>query len=782
MKKTLLIIFCLLGLLGYSQDEYYRVVDWKFYPENIVQLTDSTYSTDAIPFDYNDQGSIQRIVGNYVVDFVGHRYSVVDSTSTTITVLDIYHTGQAPQTGQIARCYRSVADGKAEYVGSIDYSPLDESAKWKLNGSDNELLWKHAIGKASNGLYRDLDLDAVKLGGTLTEPTIINQDNNALKILNYNRGSVFSENGISYTKIDTAQFLDSTLVTKLYVNKYKLGNDSVLSSGYATNYKLQTKIDGKEPAFTKNTAFNKNFGVLTSQVWGFDSHPTSTVGYGLPDYPTTLPASDVYSWAKASVKPSYTTSEVTEGTNLYYTDARVTANSAVAANTAKVSFPGFGTTPGTVLEGRTFGTAANSAVGDFEVPLTFSTGLSRTGNTITNTITQYTDALARSAISLTTTGSSGTSTYTPSIGVLNVPNYTLSGLGFSDSNYAKLNAANTFTNTGTNSFAGTIQAPTAKLTNLGLGYIPYNKLDASGLGNSPVFTNGTNVGIGTVAPLHKLEVGAVGTSVGPWASIAGNTGIGAASGDKFIYLFNSGTTIKLDAYDYGTSAALSFNLGGNGGDIYMPGIGIWKNTGNVGIGYSTGTEITNNKLAVNGSGYFAGNINSTGYQLAGTSLLLDAHKSGSLGAAGAFYRSTGAGSTPEWVLPSAINLTSFNNDAGFVTSSSVPTVRNDSVQLLSGTSVTLNINHGCNMNLTVSGNTTLTLTNLTPGSYGRIYITNPTPLYTFTFSGYSYLISQRIRKTNYQVTLSALGKYDIFDWYYDGVYVSITGELDVKLN
>jgi len=54
----------------------------------------------------------------------------------------------------------------------------------------------------------------------------------------------------------------------------------------------------------------------------------------------------------------------------------------------------FGTTTGTVLEGRTFGTIANSNVGDFEVPLTFSTGLTRVGNTITNNITQYTDSMS----------------------------------------------------------------------------------------------------------------------------------------------------------------------------------------------------------------------------------------------------------------------------------------------------------------------------------------------------------------------------------------------------
>ena len=41
----------------------------------------------------------------------------------------------------------------------------------------------------------------------------------------------------------------------------------------------------------------------------------------------------------------------------------------------------------------------------------------------------FTNARARSAISLTTTGSSGAATYSPSTGVLNIPSYTLAGLG-----------------------------------------------------------------------------------------------------------------------------------------------------------------------------------------------------------------------------------------------------------------------------------------------------------------------------------------------------------------
>jgi len=79
----------------------------------------------------------------------------------------------------------------------------------------------------------------------------------------------------------------------------------------------------------------------------------------------------------------YTTSLVTEGTNLYYTDGR--ARASLSAGTG----------------------------------ISYST----TTGVISSTITQYTDALARNAISLTTSGTSGAATYSPSTGVLNVPQY-----------------------------------------------------------------------------------------------------------------------------------------------------------------------------------------------------------------------------------------------------------------------------------------------------------------------------------------------------------------------
>jgi hypothetical protein len=107
-----------------------------------------------------------------------------------------------------------------------------------------------------------------------------------------------------------------------------------------------------------------------------------------------------------------------------------------------VSFPGFGTTGGTALEGRTFGTAANNNYGDFAPAAHVGATGTAHGNasgsvagfmsssdyTKLSGLTQYTDALARGSISLTTTGSSGAATYSSSTGVLNIPQYSGGGM------------------------------------------------------------------------------------------------------------------------------------------------------------------------------------------------------------------------------------------------------------------------------------------------------------------------------------------------------------------
>jgi hypothetical protein len=81
--------------------------------------------------------------------------------------------------------------------------------------------------------------------------------------------------------------------------------------------------------------------------------------------------------------------------------------------------------------------------------------------------------------------------------------------------------------------------------------------------------NLTNIGTissGTITSSGRVLGG--GSAVSPgYGGVYGEYGAGASSGQKLLYLYNNGSTLKLDAYDYTASAPLSFAIGGNGGDV-----------------------------------------------------------------------------------------------------------------------------------------------------------------------------------------------------------------------
>jgi hypothetical protein len=101
-----------------------------------------------------------------------------------------------------------------------------------------------------------------------------------------------------------------------------------------------------------------------------------------------------------AVSGDYTTTLVTEGTNLYYTDARARAAISVTGSGSYDSATGIITITGGVTSFNTRTGAITPTSGDYTTAL-----VTESGNLY------YTDARARAAISLTTTGTSGAASY-----------------------------------------------------------------------------------------------------------------------------------------------------------------------------------------------------------------------------------------------------------------------------------------------------------------------------------------------------------------------------------
>lgn len=126
----------------------------------------------------------------------------------------------------------------------------------------------------------------------------------------------------------------------------------------------------------------------------------------------------------------YTTSQITESSNLYYTNTRARSSlSFIAGSGAYNNTTGVITIPTNntqITNGSNYITLTS---------LSGSTGISynSTSGAISCTVTQYTDTLVRLAISLTTTGTTGAASYNNTTGVLNIPQYSGGGGGLSGS-------------------------------------------------------------------------------------------------------------------------------------------------------------------------------------------------------------------------------------------------------------------------------------------------------------------------------------------------------------
>jgi TfoX/Sxy family transcriptional regulator of competence genes len=178
--------------------------------------------------------------------------------------------------------------------------------------------------------------------------------------------------------------------------------------------------------------------------------------------------------------------ELATPTNKYFTDARargaisltVTGNSGASTyssgtgvlNVPTYTLAGLGGITATFLSGGA-GISYNSTTGvisysgtiytDVSIRALFSGSTGITYNSTTGAIsysgTVYTDSSVRALISITTTGDSGASTYNNTTGVINVPNYTLAGLGGISLTSLSGGTGITYNNTtGAISYSGTV--------------------------------------------------------------------------------------------------------------------------------------------------------------------------------------------------------------------------------------------------------------------------------------------------------------------------------------
>jgi hypothetical protein len=223
-----------------------------------------------------------------------------------------------------------------------------------------------------------------------------------------------------------------------------------------------------------------------------------------------------------------------------------------------------------------------------------------------NTNLYFTNARSRSAISLTTTGTSGAATYNSTTGVLNVPNYTFDPSGYlplaggtmtGNINWAQTDrgltwAFNTdgayikFFNTGDSDIDSRLEFATLDNNNeyFRWGHIPSGGSFYESMRLSPV-ANGDaqlvisgNVGIGTTTALSKLDVR--GELYFPNISTIDGTNV-----ISFSEVTDKAFSIK--AYLAGSGA--TGNKMGIGSDIagWASNIMTWRGDGNVGIGTVT---------------------------------------------------------------------------------------------------------------------------------------------------------------------------------------------------
>jgi len=119
------------------------IVAWSTIASNVIKTGDWTYLVTVHPINISEPGAstATKAIGDYLVANTGRLYSITNVSGEIITVNDDFHTGLPPWQGFSAIVFRSIGDGKSQWLPPIRYEVLDRSAKSYLETIVNSYLF-----------------------------------------------------------------------------------------------------------------------------------------------------------------------------------------------------------------------------------------------------------------------------------------------------------------------------------------------------------------------------------------------------------------------------------------------------------------------------------------------------------------------------------------------------------------------------------------------------------------------------------------------------------------
>lgn len=194
-------------------------------------------------------------------------------------------------------------DNTADINKSVKYATSAGAVSWK-NITDKPTLFPPTDHNHDSLYYRKNEVDSLLSGKSDTGHTHVQ----FIQEVKFSNGTYSDPLNGTAVAIKASGGIASDLIYeggKTLADKYQAkgsyaaaSHKQAYTSGECTTYNADDNTMGVTPAAVK-----KAFGIFGPKA---HTHKKSDI----TDFPTSLPASDVYGWAKASTKPSYSWSEI----------------------------------------------------------------------------------------------------------------------------------------------------------------------------------------------------------------------------------------------------------------------------------------------------------------------------------------------------------------------------------------------------------------------------------------------------------------------------------------